>query len=95
MTFKTDAVSIRKALVNGEIEEALTYFESLAEDKEKAGRASGSVHTAWEEAADAFKAASRAARYMGQLQKAIDYAHKSLESSNKSSRSLPPVKGHR
>lgn len=38
-TFKTDAVSVRKALINGEIEEVLTYFESLAEDKEKAALA--------------------------------------------------------
>jgi len=82
-TFETDAVSIRKALVNGEISQALDYYEELAQERERATSAAGSGKTDWKKLSAAYTAAARAARYKGELQKALDYSHRSLDAATR------------
>ena len=65
--------SVRKALRGGEIEEALAYYEALARESNEKALASGS-ESDWGIASKVYHLASIAARYAGQLQKAVTYA---------------------
>ena len=70
--FGTRSASVRRALKNGEIEEALAYYEALA-------RARGKHALAGE----AYMAAAIAASYTGQFHKSITYAEKALKIADK------------
>lgn len=67
--------SLRSALLRGEIKEALAYYEAEAQRAE--------TNAAWGAAMSAYMQAVTAARFAGQLQKAITYAEKALEIAHK------------
>src|SRR5215813_4009683 len=69
--FDGSNASLRSALLRGEIKEALTYYEAEAQEAEK--------NAAWGEAVNAYMQAADAARFAGQLQRAITYGEKALE----------------
>src|SRR5215813_6857586 len=69
--FDGSNASLRSALLRGEIKEALTYYEAEAQEAEK--------NAAWGEAVNAYMQAADAARFAGQLQRAITYGERALE----------------
>ena len=81
--FETTAISSWGAVSRGEPREALAAYESQALEAEKSALSSMFPQQYWEAAALAYKYAARAARNSGQLQKAIDYAEKALETAEK------------
>ncbi|MEE8113661.1 MAG: CHAT domain-containing tetratricopeptide repeat protein, partial [Nitrososphaerales archaeon] len=74
--------SVRKALRGGEIEEALAYYEALARESNEKALASGS-ESDWRVASKVYHLASIAARYAGQLQKAVTYGNEALDAAQK------------
>jgi len=82
LKFGTGGGSIKKALREGKIEEALAYYEFIAAESEKKASTNGSRED-WTAASEAYSAASHAARYLGDLQKANDYGYKALEIAQK------------
>src|SRR5215813_7899152 len=69
--FDASNASLRSALLRGEIKEAFTYYETEAQEAEK--------NAAWGEAVNDYLQAADAARFAGQLQRAITYGEKALE----------------
>jgi CHAT domain-containing protein len=65
----------RSALLRGEVKEAFASYEAEAQQAEK--------DAAWEAAVRAYLAAASAAKFAGQLQKAITYGEKALEIAHK------------
>jgi tetratricopeptide (TPR) repeat protein len=76
--FEFNAASTRRALQRGEIAEALAFYESTAFEAERNAETSRSPEEHWETARIAFKQASRAAKFSGQVQKMLAYSEKSL-----------------
>jgi CHAT domain-containing protein len=75
----TSSLSTQRAIVRGEIKDALESYESQAADAEKNAAASLFPRQYWTAAASAYREASRAALLSGQLQKSIALAEKALE----------------
>lgn len=82
-TLDTKAPGPRRALRRGEIKEILASYEAQAREAEKNATASWFPDQYWETAATAYRQASTAALFSGQLQKSITFAHKSLEIAEK------------
>src|SRR5690348_9669204 len=68
------AIPTRKALVRGEIKEALAFYEIEARQAQKNAAVSWFPERDWVRAIVAYREASSAARQSGELQKAIAYA---------------------
>jgi CHAT domain-containing protein len=79
------AIPTRKALVRGEIKEALAFYEAEAMRAEKNAAASWFPEQDWVIATVAYREASNAARQSGELQKAIADAERSLAAAEKTS----------
>ncbi len=77
--FEANPESTQRALLRGEIKEALASYESQATDAEKNAAASLSPREHWRTASNAYVQASRAARFLGELQKSITYGNKAFE----------------
>jgi len=73
--FEATGASMRRALVRGEIKEALAFYEEAAQQAEQ--------KQDWVIAARQYLQASNAARYTGQLQKQISHATRALEIADK------------
>src|SRR5262245_10646961 len=71
-------IPTRRALLRGEIKEALAFYEAAAKQAEKNAAASWFPERDWVVATVAYREASVAARQSGQLQKAIAHAEKAL-----------------
>jgi CHAT domain-containing protein len=76
--------SYRQAILQGQLKEALTSYETQAREAEKNAQESLFPQQYWREAAEAYGRAARAAQQTGQLQKAITYGEKALEMAEKS-----------
>lgn len=81
--FEADPASRNRAVLRGEIREALVFYESQAHEAEKSAAASLFAQQYWEAAAQNYMLAASAARTSGQLQKSISYSEKALEMSEK------------
>lgn len=81
--FQLTYASTRRALLRGEIKEALAFYESQAREAEKNAEASRFSGQHWENATAAYTEAARAAWLTGQLQKAITYGEKALATAEK------------
>lgn len=81
--FQLTYASTRQALIRGEIQEALAFYESQAREAEKNAETSWSSTQHWESATAAYTEAARAASLSGQLQKAITYGEKALATAEK------------
>ena len=81
--FEATPASTGRALLRGEIKEAMASYESQAREAEKNAAASSFPRQYWEAATDAYRQASSAARQSGQLQEAISYAEKAREMAEK------------
>jgi CHAT domain-containing protein len=77
--FEPTLLSTRRALSRGEIKEALASYESQANEAEKNAATNPSPSSYWKNAVIAYSEASRAARLIGQLQKAITYGARAME----------------
>ena len=73
----------RRALLKGEIKEALAFYEAEAEQAEKNAAVSWFPERDWVVATVAYREASVAARWSGQLQKAIAHAEKAVTAAEK------------
>jgi len=78
------AIPTRKALVRGEIKEALAFYEIEARQAQKNAAVSWFPERDWVRAIVAYREASSAARQSGELQKAIAYAERSLAAADRS-----------
>ena len=76
-------IPTRKALLRGEIKEALAFYEAEARHAEKNAAASWFPQRDWVIATVAYREASRAAYHSGQLQKAIAHAEQALAAAEK------------
>ena len=84
--------SLRSALLRGEIKDALTFYEAQAQQAEKDVTSSLFPQQYWGAAVSAYRQASRAAAFAGQLQKAITYGEKALDIAHRTKVSvLDPV----
>ena len=81
--FVNSALPTRRALLRGEIKEALAFYEAEARQAEKNAGASWFPQRDWVVATVAYREASSAARRSGQLQKAITHAEKALVAAEK------------
>ena len=81
--FQPTAASTPSATSSGRLQEALAVYESQAQTAEKEAKASLFSRPYWELATINYSYASRAARDTGDLQKAIIYGERSLESAEK------------
>jgi CHAT domain-containing protein len=85
--FEVDLVNsgipTRRALLRGEIKEALAFYEAEAKQAEKNAAASWFPEQDWVVATVAYREASRAAYHSGQLQKAIAHAEQALAAAEK------------
>ena len=85
--FEVDLVNsgipTRRALLRGEIKEALAFYEAEAKQAEKNAAASWFPERDWAIATVAYREASRAAHHSGQLQKAIVHAEQALAAAEK------------
>jgi CHAT domain-containing protein/tetratricopeptide (TPR) repeat protein len=77
------AIPTRRALLRGEIKEALAFYEAEARQAEKNAAASWFPERDWVVATVAYREASSAALQTGQLEKAINYAEKALAAAEK------------
>jgi tetratricopeptide (TPR) repeat protein len=75
--------SARAAYVRGDVKDAVVFFESEAQEAEKNAASSSFSQQYWAAASRAYVQAQRAAHLNGQLQKAIDYGTKALETAEK------------
>ena len=71
------------AIAKGEAREALAAMEAQGLEAERNAASSPSPRRNWEEAANAYREAARAAQSLGQFQKAISYGGKALEMAEK------------
>jgi CHAT domain-containing protein len=87
LRFEVDLVNsgipTRRALLRGEIKEALAFYEAEARQAEKNAAASWFPERDWVVATVAYREASSAALQTGQLEKAINYAEKALAAAEK------------
>lgn len=81
--YEPTPAGIRRAIVEGKIKEALTSYVSQAQEAEENAMASSSPQDYREIAINAWSEASRAARLMGELQKALVYAERAFENGQK------------
>ena len=81
--FQPTAASARSATSSGRLQEALAVYESEAQTAEKEAKASLFSRPHWELATINYSYASRAARDTGDLQKAIIYGERALQSADK------------
>ncbi len=81
--FEATLASTRRALVSGEIKEALAHFESQAREAEASAASAWFPQEYWEAATAAYREASRAAFFAGQLQRSIAHGEKALEIARK------------
>ena len=79
------SIPTRKALVRGEIKEALAFYEAEARQAENNAAVSWFPQQDWVIATVAYREASSAARQSGELQKAIAYAERSLAAAENTS----------
>jgi tetratricopeptide (TPR) repeat protein len=77
------AIPTRRALLRGEIKEALAFYEAEARQAEKNAAVSWFPERDWVVATVAYREASNAALQTGQLEKAINYAEKALAAAEK------------
>ncbi len=77
--FEGTFTSTHRALLRGEIKEALAFYETQAQEAEKNAATSWFPQQYWGAAVRAYLEAARAARLSGQLQKSIAYGEKALE----------------
>ena len=82
--FEPTPESTQRALLRGEIKEALASYESQAMDAEKKAEANVATRQNWRAASNAYAEASRSTSFLGQLQKSIVYGEKALEAGMKS-----------
>jgi CHAT domain-containing protein/Tfp pilus assembly protein PilF len=85
-------IPTRKALVRGEIKEALAFYEAEAKQAEKNAAASWFPERDWVITTVAYREASSAARQSGQLQKAIGHAESSLAAAEKTTNPIHQVR---
>ena len=71
--------SLRNALLQGKIKDALANYEVEAKQAENNAVSSSSPQRYWSQAVGAYLQAADAARFSGQLQKAIIYGEKALD----------------
>ena len=81
--FEPTAASARSATSSGRLQEALAAYESQAQSAEKGAKASLFSRPYWELATINYSYASRAAKDTGDLQKAIIYGERALQSAEK------------
>ncbi len=93
--YDTNPLSARRAYAKGEINQALASYEAQAREAEKTAESSLFPQHYWEEAANAYNHASRAAHSAGQLQNSIAYGHKAVESAEKAKSPLLQHRGIR
>ena len=77
--FDGTTASLRSALLQGEIKNALAFYEVEAQRAEKDATSSSFPRQYWGAAVTAYLQASRAASFAGQLHKAITYGEKALD----------------
>jgi CHAT domain-containing protein/lipopolysaccharide biosynthesis regulator YciM len=77
--FEITVTTTRRALLEGDIKEALASYEAQALEAEKNAQASWFSQHYWGVAVNAYLEAASAARFSGQLHKAIAYGEKALE----------------
>ena len=82
-SFDATFTSSRRALLSGEVNQAMASLESQAGEAEKNAAANQSPEPLWQAASRAYVEASRIARLSGQLQRAIVYGEKSLAAAEK------------
>ena len=85
--FDDTNASLRNAQLQGEIKDALAYYESEAQRAEK--------NNDWGTGVNAYLQAAKAARFTGQLQKAITFGAKALEIAHATQVSVLPLSGGR
>ena len=71
--FETSLTGARRAISAGEAKKALRYFETQAAKFEESARSEEAPRASLEAASRAYREASNAAFYLGDLQKAVDY----------------------
>jgi len=81
--FKIGISHVRKALRDGKINEALASLETQAREAEEKALTAEAPESHWRLAAQANVSAGRAARYVGNPQKAITYGEKGFELAQK------------
>ena len=81
--FQPTAASARSATSSGRLQEALAVYESQAQTAEKEAKASLFSRPYWELATINYSYASQAARDTGDMQKAIIYGERALQSAEK------------
>lgn len=86
------AIPTRKALVRGEIKEALAFYEAEARQAENNAAVSWFPQQDWVIATVAYREASSAARQSGELQKAIADAERSLAAAERSTNPVYEVR---
>ena len=75
--------STSKAILRGELKQALALYETAAQEAEKKALSSQAPQSHWETATTAYREAARAAREAGQLQKSVLYGEKALQAAEK------------
>ena len=81
--FETTAASSWSAVSSGKVKESLAVYESKAQEAEREANNSLVPRPHWENASANYFYASRAARGSGDLQKAIIYAERALQTAEK------------
>jgi CHAT domain-containing protein len=81
--YEPTPAGMRRAIVEGKIKEALASYETQAREAEENATVNPAPEKFWEIALHAYSEASRAARLMGELQKALIYAERALANAEK------------
>lgn len=76
--FETSLISVYRAISLGESKKALLFYETQAQQFEDLAKSGKSSKPYWEAASRAYREASNAAHYLGNLQKAIIYGERAL-----------------
>jgi hypothetical protein len=74
--FETSLISVVRAVSRGEAKKALLFYENRAGYFEDLARSGESSDSWWTQAARAYREASNAAHFLGDLHKAIVYGEK-------------------
>ncbi len=81
--YQPNSASFHSALLRGEIKQALAAYESQAQEAEEKAKSSISPQLYWVTSTDNYLHAANAARSSGQLQRAVVYGAKALETTEK------------
>jgi CHAT domain-containing protein len=82
--YQPTTASYQQAVVRGELKGALASYEAQAREAERNAQGSLFPQQYWRVATEAYRSAARAALGAGQLQKAVTYGEKALETAEKS-----------